>query len=119
MIWGCMTAYGLGEAHVCEERMSGVRFIKMLKEVLEASIVKFYDMESDEFLFQQDNYPWDKSRLVMQWFIDNRVKLFDSPCADLLPIENLWHILKETSSTQPYFQTSANAVSVSGMGFYF
>ncbi|GJQ76103.1 hypothetical protein Trydic_g1853 [Trypoxylus dichotomus] len=39
MIWGCMSAQGVEEDHVCEGRMNGARYIGMLEEVLELSIV--------------------------------------------------------------------------------
>ncbi|GJQ80163.1 hypothetical protein Trydic_g23741 [Trypoxylus dichotomus] len=36
MIWGCMSANGIGEMFVCDGRMNSERYIPMLEEVLEA-----------------------------------------------------------------------------------
>lgn len=109
MIWGCMTAQGVGEIHLCDGRMNGVRYINMLEEVLEASIVRFFDINSENYYFQQDNAPCHKAQAVIRWFDENRVNLLDWPpqSPDLSPIENLWHILKEKVRKRNYSSKNA------------
>lgn len=110
MIWGSMTSQGVGEMYVCEGRMNAVKYIDMLEQVLEPSVVKFYDTIDGEYYFQQDNAPCHTAQKVVKWFAENRVRLLDWPpqSPDLSPIENLWHILKER--IRQYRHTSKGAL---------
>lgn len=44
MIWMSMMSYDVG---VCEKRMNNVNYIDMLEQVLELSVVQFYDTTKD------------------------------------------------------------------------
>ncbi|GJQ86135.1 hypothetical protein Trydic_g15351, partial [Trypoxylus dichotomus] len=66
MIWGYISANGVEEVFVGGGRMNSERYISLLEEVLEASVLKMYDRDDAEYLFRQDSAPCHKSRFSME-----------------------------------------------------
>ena len=105
MMWGCMTAEGVGYACRRDGRMDAALYCRILSDEL-VDTLDYYRLNRDDIIFQQDNDPKHTSNLAHQWFEDNGVVVLEWPSqsADLNPIEHLWFHLKQKLNeykTQP------------------
>jgi transposase len=107
MIWGCMTAHGVGYMCRIDGRMDGELYRSILDDYLHET-VDYYHMDHDNFIFQQDNDPKHKAKLTMKWFKDNNVEVLDWPAQspDLNPIEHLWDHLERQLNAYETVPTS-------------
>ncbi len=86
MVWGCISACGMGSLHVLEGTMNAERYIKVLEQHM---------LPSRWRLFQQDNAKPHTAAITTAWLRSRRVRLLNWPACspDLSPIENIWHII--------------------------
>lgn len=62
-----MSANGVGEMFICEDRIDNARYIKILKDAIQSSYRKlFSDLDLKNIKFQQDNAPCHKSNATMK-----------------------------------------------------
>ncbi len=87
MVWGCISAYVMGSLHVLEGTMNAERYIKVLEQHMRLSRWR---------VFQQNYAKPHTTAISMAWLCSRRVRVLNWPsCSpDLLPIENIWHIVK-------------------------
>ncbi len=87
MVWGCISAYGMGSLHVLEGTMNAKRYIKVLEQHM---------LPSRWRLFQQDNVKPHTAAITTAWLRSRRVRVLSWPACspDLSSIENFWCIIK-------------------------
>ena len=89
-IWAVLTYQGVLFFHLYEGRLDAERYIDILGNCLLPAI-DFFRSE-DKIIFQQDNAPCHRARIIKDWFEENEVDLLEWPAysPDLNCIENLW-----------------------------
>lgn len=94
MVWGCMSAAGVGNLVFIEGIMDKMCYLNILRDNLKCSAEKLG--LGTTFQFYQDNDPKHKSHIVREWMLYNCPKVIQTPpqYPDLNPIENLWSILE-------------------------
>ena len=94
MVWGCVSASGMGNLHICEGTINAERYIQVLEQHMLPSKQRLF--HGRPCLFQQDNAKPHSAHLTTAWLRSKRVRVLDWPACspDLSPIENVWRIMK-------------------------
>jgi DDE superfamily endonuclease/Homeodomain-like domain len=97
MVWGCITAEGMGRLHRIDGIMKGVDYVKILDDNLLGTLKDQKLKKTGKYgvIFQQDNDPKHTSRVASNWFEEKRIKKLPWPPSspDMNIIEHVWYQL--------------------------
>ncbi len=74
IVWGCISAYGMGSLHVLEGTMNAERYIKVLEQ---------QTLSSRRCAFQQDNAKLYTAAITTAWLCSRRVWVLNWPACSL------------------------------------
>ncbi len=94
MVWGCMSACGMGSLHIWKGTIDAERYIQVLEQHMPPSRHRLF--QGRPCIFQHDNARPHTASITTSWLRRRRIRVLKWPACspDLSPIENIWRIIK-------------------------
>ncbi len=93
MVWGCMSACGMGSLHIWKGTINAERYIQVLEQHMLPSRRRLF--QGRPCIFQHDNAKPHTASITTSW-LRRRIRGLKWPACGpgLSPIENIWRIIK-------------------------
>uniref|UniRef100_A0A8C1Z295 Paired domain-containing protein n=1 Tax=Cyprinus carpio TaxID=7962 RepID=A0A8C1Z295_CYPCA len=94
MVWGCMSACGMGSLHIWKGTINAERYIQVLEQHMLPSRRRLF--QGRPCIFQHDNARPHTASITTSWLRRRRIRVLKWPACspDLSPIENICRIIK-------------------------
>ena len=102
MVWGCITAYGVGWLYRIDGKMDSKKYISILQDAYLGTLEDLHT-NRQSIILQADNDPKHTSKATWAWLEGNQISTLNWPASspDMNIIENLWSYLDDKVRTHP------------------
>ncbi|KAF2882630.1 hypothetical protein ILUMI_23529 [Ignelater luminosus] len=102
MVWGSMSAKGIGKLHFIIGTVDTNKYLQILEESL-VPLMEKYLISGQDFIFHQEGAACHTSKQSLKWLDDYSILLLKwvSSSPDLSSIETLWHGMKKMLRKHP------------------